>query len=71
LAAAASLQYREESHHRHFGWQEGRSVLIESSTNLTTWTPLSTNVAAGTALRFADAESKTLPHRFYRARLLP
>ena len=55
----------------NFTADTGRSYIIEGSTNLTTWMPLSTNVAAGATLRYTDAESKTLPYRFYRARLLP
>jgi hypothetical protein len=46
-------------------------VVIESSTNLQTWIPISTNTVAGDTLSFRDFGSANLPHRFYRAKLIP
>ena len=51
----------------------GGSYEIQASSNLQTWTVLTTLTAdPGGDLEFVDPESATLPHRFYRAnRLMP
>jgi subtilisin family serine protease len=45
-----------------------RTCAVETSTNLTDWSPVFTNATStnGTFI-FADAQSTNLPHRFYRA----
>jgi len=51
----------------------GMTYVIESSTNLTTWTPLTTNTAtiSGT-VKFVDTSASSFLLRFYRAvRLIP
>lgn len=51
----------------------GMSYVIQGSTNLTTWTPLSTNTAAvnGT-IKFTDSNAPGFNQRFYRAvRVIP
>ncbi len=42
--------------------------VIEATTNLTTWTPLFTNLPTGSWLEFVDHGSTNYPVRFYRAR---
>ncbi len=44
--------------------------LVETSTDLQTWLPLSTNTASGLTLEFEDADAPNHSRRFYRARLL-
>jgi hypothetical protein len=46
----------------------GKVVIIECSTNLVHWTPLSTNVVMSTPFRFSHSAAAA-PRRFYRARL--
>lgn len=47
----------------------GQAVVIEGSTNLATWTALSTNMLGTDLLYFTDPASDIVPMRFYRARL--
>lgn len=57
--------------------QWGQTNVIEASTDLITWIPVSTNVFPPTAcpvcpfIEFRDPESATLAHRFYRSFSLP
>ena len=46
----------------------GESLVVETSTNLSGWTPLVTNVLAGDTLLFADSLPLVPGNRFYRAR---
>jgi len=46
----------------------GQTIVIEASTNLQTWTPLSTNQLATAPLYFSDSTSSDFRWRFYRAR---
>jgi uncharacterized repeat protein (TIGR01451 family) len=52
--------------------QAGTSYIIEVSSNLTSWIPVSTNTAAenGTC-KFVDSSTSSFNPRFYRALLLP
>ena len=45
----------------------GGTVVIDSSTNLTTWTPVKTNSLTGNLLSFTNSASDA-PQKFYRAR---
>lgn len=47
----------------------GQTVVVEASTNLTSWTPLTTNTLSTPTLYFSDPSASSLPLRFYRARL--
>jgi uncharacterized delta-60 repeat protein len=47
----------------------GQTVIIEASTDLKTWTPLSTNDLASPTLSFTDAGPTNYRWRFYRARV--
>jgi uncharacterized repeat protein (TIGR03803 family) len=49
----------------------GQTVLIEASTNLTSWTPLLTNRLLTGCFYFKDCDSTNFAQRFYRARLTP
>jgi sugar lactone lactonase YvrE len=45
----------------------GRVVVIDVSTDLTTWLPIWTNTIGAGALPFSDPQSNAYPNRFYRA----
>jgi autotransporter-associated beta strand protein len=48
--------------------QPGSNYVIEASTNLSNWLPISTNQADGTGLlQFIDADTMVFPMRFYRS----
>jgi hypothetical protein len=47
----------------------GTTYTIEASTNLTSWTPVSTNSAS--PLNFLDPGTTSFPNRFYRGKTLP
>ena len=49
----------------------GQTVVIEASTNLTSWTPLLTNSLLTGCFHFNDSDSTNCAQRFYRARLTP
>lgn len=49
----------------------GTNYLLQSSSNLTEWTPLSTHRATNGLLLLSDTNSATAPERFYRIRQLP
>ncbi len=49
----------------------GRSYVLQASTNLTDWLPISTNVPSGTLLNLLDPSASNFPVRFYRAIELP
>lgn len=52
--------------------QPGQLYVILASTNLTTWTPVSTNAASiGGVLQFTDTNSVNFRQRYYRANLVP
>jgi len=59
------------------GGVRGATRVIEASTDLVHWTPISTNVFPPTAcleclgIEFEDRENSTLAQRFYRAKLAP
>jgi len=46
------------------------SVVLETSTNLTVWSPIATNAATGTALDYT-LPATNRPGRFFRAKFLP
>jgi hypothetical protein len=47
----------------------GQTIIVDGSTNLLNWTPLSTNTANGSPFYFYDPTWTNFPWRFYRARL--
>ena len=47
----------------------GQTIVVDGSTNLADWTPLSTNTVGGTPAYFFDPTSTNFSGRFYRARL--
>jgi len=49
----------------------GQTVVIETSTNLLTWTPLDTNTLGIGTFYFSDSGSTNSPWRFYRAVWVP
>jgi hypothetical protein len=44
----------------------GSNYVLQASTNLTTWTPLSTNTAVTNWFNFIDPNATNFPYRFYR-----
>jgi hypothetical protein len=44
-------------------------IILETSSDFTNWTPVTTNTLNGSPFPFHDATSPILPQRFYRARL--
>jgi hypothetical protein len=49
----------------------GRTNVVEASTDLSTWTPISTNVSATNSLNVLDPDAANFGKRFYRAREVP
>src|ERR1017187_450094 len=47
------------------------SYVIEASTNLTNWTPISTNSGLTGSVVFTDTEAANFSQRFYRAMTIP
>ena len=45
-----------------------QTIVVEASTNLTTWQPIWTNVLSGASINFTDAQWTNYPSRFYRVR---
>jgi hypothetical protein len=50
---------------------EGKSYVIEGSTNLVSWVPISTNIISGGQVTVADQTAPDFPRRFYRAAQAP
>ena len=44
----------------------GSNYVLQASTNLTTWTPLSTNTAGTNFFNFVDPTATNFPYRYYR-----
>ena len=51
-----------------FSATKGSNYVLEASTNLTTWTPLLTNVPTTNFIDVFDTNASTYPRRFYRVR---
>jgi hypothetical protein len=49
----------------------GQTYVIEASTTLTNWVPISTNALPDCVLEFVDTNAVNFPYRFYRALLVP
>ena len=49
----------------------GTTYRLDASTNLTSWTAISTNYVPEGVLDFRDPNADAFPNRFYRAVLLP
>jgi hypothetical protein len=49
----------------------GQQVIVDISTNLVNWFPISTNRSSDGVVNFFDIGVDSLPVRFYRARLIP
>ena len=51
-----------------FSGSVGQVVIVETSTDLASWTPVATNTLAATPSYFSDPYSGNFPRRFYRLR---
>ncbi len=49
----------------------GQQFVVDATSDMKNWTPISTNTLSGATLDFSDPASAQLKSRFYRARLLP
>ena len=54
-----------------FSGAGGQVVIVETSTNLASWTPAATNTLAATPVYFSEPYSGNFPQRFYRLRVGP
>jgi hypothetical protein len=52
-----------------FSGPTGSNCVIQASSDLKTWVPISTNVITGGVVSYIDAAAKAHPTRFYRAKL--
>ena len=50
------------------GGMVGQVVIVDGSTDLSTWTPLKTNTLSDVPVTFTDRQGPLLPYRFYRLR---
>lgn len=64
-----SLGYRSNRFEFNITGSAGQTVVVEGSTNLVTWTPLTTNTLGAGPLNFCDWGCTNLPQRFYRLRV--
>ena len=48
--------------------RDGSIVVVEASTDLSNWVPISTNTLVNGVVVSADADSRKFNNRFYRAR---
>jgi hypothetical protein len=51
-----------------FSGSAGQVVIVETSANLASWTPVATNTIGATPLYFSEPYSGNFPQRFYRLR---
>ena len=49
--------------------QEGKTIVIEGSTNLESWIPVETNIMGKYRRYFEDPPGSQLPMRYYRLKL--
>ena len=54
-----------------FSGSDGYAYVVQTSSNLLDWTPVSTNYPANGAFNFEDSPPPGSPRRFYRSALLP
>jgi phosphatidylinositol-3-phosphatase len=53
------------------GITPGRTNIVEASTDLKTWSPISTNISTTTSFATVDSDAASLKQRFYRLLQLP
>ena len=54
----------------NISWASGQTVALETSTDLSAWTPITTNTLANDSFYFSDPQSSNFPGRFYRRKQL-
>lgn len=47
----------------------GSNVVIEATSDMKNWTPICTNLISNGSITYTDAVAKTLPSRYYRAKI--
>ncbi len=70
-ATLASAKMTAEGYHMQIIGEPGQTFTVETSSDLTHWTPLQTQTLTGTTWDFIDPLSKGQSTRIYRARLDP
>ena len=65
------IQISAGTFHLNLLGENGRTYVIEASTNLQNWTPIYTNTVTGGTLQFDDMGAAGVPVRFYRAVVIP
>jgi uncharacterized repeat protein (TIGR03803 family) len=71
LIAEGSGGFKSNGFGFNLSGMRGQTVVIEASTNLSSWTPLLTNSLPTGYFYFNDLDSTNFAQRFYRARLAP
>jgi hypothetical protein len=47
----------------------GSNLVIEATSDMKNWTPICTNLISNGSITYTDAVAKTLPSRYYRAKI--
>jgi uncharacterized delta-60 repeat protein len=71
LADDASFGMRSNRFGFNYTGTAGQSLIVEGSTNLSTWMPLQTNTIGNEPLYFSDPSTGVFTWRFYRVRTAP
>lgn len=71
ILGGSSLGVRNKQFGFTISWATNTSVVVEASTNLAHWTPITTNTLTGGTNTFTDATWTNYPQRFYRVQSLP
>lgn len=48
---------------------QGSNIVLQATSDMVNWTPLSTNTATSSSMTFTDAAAATISCRFYRAKI--
>jgi hypothetical protein len=68
LSSGGGLGVQNNKFQFTFSWAINTAVVVEASTNLQSWTPVSTNTLVNGTSAFTDSTWTNYPRRFYRVR---